>query len=78
MENTKSLTSLKVGQSGKVERLTNTGTIKRRLQDIGLITGTKVKCVLESPSKDPMAYQIKGAVIALRREDAKKIFITCI
>lgn len=78
MINTKSLTSLEVGQSAKVERLTNSGTIKRRLQDIGLISGTKVKCVLESPSKDPMAYQIRGAVIALRQEDAKKILVETI
>ena len=45
----------------------------RRLRDLGLIEGTKVKCVLKSPLGDPAAYKIRGAVIAIRREDAADI-----
>ena len=44
-----------------------------RLRDLGLIEGTKVKCVLKSPLGDPAAYKIRGAVIAIRREDAADI-----
>lgn len=70
-----SLTSLKIGQSAHIYKLDSDFTIKRRLQDIGLIEGTHVKCVLKSPFGDPVAYQIKGAVIALRNEDSDKIQI---
>ena len=44
--------------------------MRRRLQDIGLISGTRVECVGVSPLGDPAAYLIRGAVIALRREDS--------
>jgi len=44
--------------------------MRRRLQDIGLINGTIVQCVQKSPANDPIAYLIRGAVFALRRDDA--------
>ena len=46
------------------------------MQDIGLIDGTRVECLRKASCGDPVAYLIRGAVIALRNEDAKKIFVT--
>lgn len=42
----------------------------------GITPGTKIRLVFKSPSQNPAAYEIMGAVIALRNEDCKKIFIT--
>lgn len=64
------LTSLRPGQRAVVSGLDAAGDMRRRLQDMGLIQGTPVTCVERSPLGDPVAYQIRGAVIALRREDA--------
>ena len=47
--------------------------MKQRLIDIGFVDGTNVECVLISPYKNPKAYMVKGAVIAIRNEDAKFI-----
>ncbi len=47
--------------------------IKSRLYDIGLIEGTKVKCVGRSPGGGISAFLIRGAVIALRDEDSSFI-----
>lgn len=69
------LSSLKKGEKAKIIELKNSGDIKRRLQDIGLIKGTAVKCSFISPLGDPTAYLIKGALIAIRSEDAEKIII---
>lgn len=71
-----SLMNLNIGDTARVTDLLSTGAIRRRLQDIGLIVGTDVKCVLKSPSGDPAAYQIRGAVIAIRSEEASKIIIS--
>ena len=62
INNIKTLSSLNEGSSG-------------RLQDIGLIEGTEVLCLQKSPSGDPVAYLIRGAVIALRGEDSSKIIL---
>lgn len=69
------LNELKEGERAPVVRLENSGSIRRRLQDIGLVPGSRVKCLLKSPLGDPVAYDICGAVIALRREEASEIFV---
>lgn len=43
--------------------------------DLGLISGTVVEAMHKSPSGDPTAYNIRGAVIALRSEEAGKILV---
>ncbi len=69
------LDGLRNGESGRVIRLENRGAIRRRLQDIGIIDGTIIKCVITSSFGDPKAYLVRGAVIALRNSDSKNIII---
>ena len=69
-EKQRALSSLRCGQSAVVRTIETQGAMRRRLQDIGLISGTRVECVGVSPLGDPAAYLIRGAVIALRREDS--------
>ncbi len=70
------LAMLEEGECAVVSALRMSGAIRRRLQDIGLIAGTTVHCLQKSPSGNPAAYRIRGAVIALRKEDANGIEIT--
>lgn len=75
MESSVTLHSLSEGSTARVKCLNNEGCMRRRLQDIGLITGTKVCCLQRSPSGDPIAYLIRGAVIALRSEDSSRVIV---
>lgn len=59
----------------KVVGLHSSGTMRRRMLDLGLIKGTKIKPLQKSPAGDPTAYYIRGAVIALRKEDAFQIIV---
>lgn len=70
------LSSLKEGETATVKKLRSTGSMRRRLQDIGLIEGTKVECLQKSPSGDPIAFLIRGAVIALRSEDSRNVVMS--
>ena len=67
------LNKISEGRMVRVKDLQTTGSIRRRLLDIGLIEGTNVECLQKSPAGDPVAYLIRGAVIALRSEDSSKI-----
>lgn len=69
------LNELKRGEKAIIKDLQIEGSMKRRLLDIGLIKDSIVECALESPLKDPKAYWIRGALIAIRNNDAKKIRI---
>lgn len=70
-----SLYDLKDGAWGRVTYLNINGSMRRRLQDIGLIRGTRVRCLMHSPSGDPAAFLIRNTVIALRSEDSSRILI---
>ncbi len=67
------LWDLRPGERAVVRCLGGPGETRRRLQDIGLISGTVVECVGHSPLGDPAAYRIRGAVMALRRADACRV-----
>ncbi len=69
----RALSSLEVGQSGIVHAVLTEGSMRRRMQDLGLVHGTQVDCVGVSPLGDPKAFRICGAVIALRRADADTV-----
>lgn len=70
-----SLTDLEPGQSAKVISLSPRirGKERRRLMDLGLLPGTNIEVVMESASGNPIAYRIRGAVIALRKNQAELI-----
>lgn len=49
--------------------------ISKTLEGYGIFPDSKIKLLFSSPSGDPSAYEVMGAVLALRRENAKNIFI---
>lgn len=69
----RTLDKLTEGASARIISLHSTGTIRSRLQDIGLIPGTRVTCVQIGTGL--AAYRIRGAVIALRNQDARGVTI---
>jgi ferrous iron transport protein A len=71
----KTLAEIEVGQRVRVVRLLVEGLARRRLLDLGLLPGTEVWAVMKSPMGDPVAYDIRGSVLALRSEDASKIVV---
>jgi DtxR family Mn-dependent transcriptional regulator len=49
------------------------GAERRRLLDLGLLPGTTISVEMESAGGNPIAYRIRGAVIALRKSQAELI-----
>ena len=69
------LCHLRPGEGGTVQQINTVGSMRRRLMDLGLIPGAAVVCVGRSPSGDPSAYSVCGAVIALRHTDAGTVTV---
>ena len=76
MKQTKALCDVLPGEVVTVKELLTRGTMRRRLIDIGLTEDTEVKCIGRSPFGDPSAYMIRGAVIAIRREDSGSVLVS--
>lgn len=70
-----SLTCLPLEKKAIVKKLLASKETRRRLQDIGIIEYSIIECVAQGPFKDPNAYLIKGAIIALRNEDSDLIIV---
>ncbi|MGD8277834.1 MAG: metal-dependent transcriptional regulator [Gemmatimonadota bacterium] len=66
------LAILEQGESAQVTGISAAcqGPQRRRLLDLGVVPGTVIRAELVSSSGDPVAYRIRGALIALRREQA--------
>lgn len=75
MKEEKRLSSLGIGECGRVSELLTDGSMRRRFLDIGIAPGTLVLCVGKSPFGDPSAYLVRGCEIAIRRKDADGIII---
>ncbi len=69
------LDKMRINEEKIVKAIEDGTTMKRRFLDIGLSEGTKVKCVLASFGDEMKAYEIKGAVIGIRKEDGQNVKI---
>ncbi len=69
------LNTLNPGEKGRMVALSPRlrGADRRRMMDLGILPGTMIDVEMTSPSGDPTAYKVRGALIALRKEQAKLI-----
>jgi DtxR family Mn-dependent transcriptional regulator len=69
------LSTLSPGTSARVTGLARAlrGPQRRRLLDLGFVPGTVVEAEYASAMGDPVAYRVRGALIALRREQAAAV-----
>ncbi len=68
-----SLNELKVNEEAIIFFVLADENIKKRLLDVGFVKGSKVKKVLEKGNI--VAYEIKGAIMAIRKDDTKNIMV---
>ena len=70
----KTLKDLTPGQSGTVLSVGNrSGSVKRRLIDMGITPGTQIKLTKVAPLGDPLEVTLRGYELSLRKEDAAQI-----
>lgn len=69
------LNQLPIGATGVVQSLLSQGLTRRRMMDLGLTPGARVEAVRVSPTGDPKAYKVRGAMLAFRQEESCKILV---
>lgn len=69
-----SFDKLKVGDRAAIEEINiENKLIRRRLFDMGITKGVKVKIQKIAPLGDPVSFQIRGYELSLRKEELQKI-----
>ena len=71
------LAELSTGQVAHVLGLDDRcqGYSRRRLMDLGFTEGATIRAALTTFAGDPRAYEIRGTLIALRREQASQVLV---
>jgi DtxR family Mn-dependent transcriptional regulator len=71
------LTALEPGGCAVVHRLDDAlqGFTRRRLLDLGLTPGAEIRAEYASFLGDPVAFRVRGSLIALRREQARHVLV---
>lgn len=75
MKESSYLCDMEPGQNARIKKLAASGSIRRRLFDMGLTEDTPVTCLNIGPCGSPASYLIRGSVIAIRKSDGKTILI---
>lgn len=72
------LAMLKPGEQGKITKMEAIGSLKRRLMDMGVLVGEKVKVEKIAPLGDPIEVTIKNYNLSLRKKEAQGIEVEAI
>ncbi len=72
------LNTLKSGKTSVIAKIGDsiTGAERRRLLDLGIYPGAKISHRFEAASGEPIAYEVLGSIIALRKEQTENIYTT--
>ena len=52
-----------------------TSNMQERFHDLGIIQGTRIRCLGENPGKSMAIYEFRGSVIAIRKSDSADITV---
>lgn len=70
-----SLTSLREGETGVVIHAVGGFGLVRRLAEMGLTPGVKVKVLRRGPFRGPFEIEVRGVALALGRGVASRVFV---
>ena len=71
----KVLSELKKGDKGKITKISGSGSVHRRLLDMGLVSGSEIEMQRVAPLGDPIDIKVKGYHLSLRKGEAEGIEI---
>lgn len=69
------LAELAPGAHAVIESVDATSAIGRRLADLGFLPRTQIAVVRRAPLGDPIAYELRGYRLCLRRAEALRVWV---
>lgn len=75
MKKTICLTEFKINQEGTILKVNGEGLLRRRLFDMGVTKGAKVKLTKVAPLGDPLQILIRGYDLTLRKKEAGFVMV---
>ena len=70
------LSDLQPGQQGIIQRITGNSATRRRIMDMGIVRGSKIKVIRRAPLGDPVEFEIRDYNLTLRKREAETIYVS--
>ncbi len=74
---TQTLAGLEKGRTGFVKNVRGHGAVSRRLMEMGIVPGVRVRVIKMAPFGGPIELRVRGYNLALRRSEAETVEVTC-
>jgi ferrous iron transport protein A len=69
------LDELALGAEGVVVGLVTSAALAQRLEDLGFVPGSAIRCRRRAPLGDPRVYELRGSQLCLRNREARAVRI---
>ena len=66
---------LPAGSAAQIAEVAGRGPFRRRLLELGLLPGTPIERTGQAPLGDPLTFRVRGAVLCLRRDEARTVVV---
>ncbi len=66
----KTAAELKFGERGIIENIDGTHPSSRRILEVGFTPGQEIELINISAFNDPIAFSVRGTIIAIRKNEA--------
>ena len=67
------LSDLQTGERGVIVKVSGHGGFRKRIIEMGFVSGQDVEVLLNAPLQDPVKYRIMGYEVSLRHDEAAMI-----
>ncbi|MBI1305234.1 MAG: ferrous iron transport protein A [Bacteroidetes bacterium] len=71
------LTALQKGKTAIISKV-NESEFKEKLLEMGCVPGTEIRILLKAPLGDPIAFDIDGYCLSMRKKEADSIEVDLI
>lgn len=68
-----SLAAMQPGQEGTIGRMSDRGAVRKRLMEMGMVRGERVRFIRQAPLGDPIEIHIRGYNLSLRKSEAAAV-----
>lgn len=72
----KTAASLRFGEKVRINDIDSSNPSFRRLLEVGFTPGQEIELVNTSAFSDPMAFAVRGTLIAIRKNEAECIIVS--
>ncbi len=71
----RSINDLKKNETGVIKELLSIGNLRKKLMEMGVLKGVRVKLTKVAPLGDPIEIEVKNYRLSLRKKEAGEIIL---